>query len=1250
MSKTPKHIIEKIRKARAEGETKLALWDEKLSEIPEEIFSRDSFEEILLGENQIRSIPARIARLKKLRWLVLFDNPLEEIADVPSLGLDFFIYKNFKKLLSPAHLTGIKLTKDEMTSLDELKVLPQLTLLDLSDNRLTQLSEAIAKLQNLTTLYLNVNQLSQLPEAIARLQNLTTLFLGRNQFSQLPEAIVKIKNLTSLDLSENQFSQLPETIAKLQNLTSLDLSDNQFSQLPEVIAKLQNLTSLDLYDNQLSQLPEDIAKLQKLTSLDLSNNQITQLPEAIAKLQKLTSLDLSGNQFSQLPEAIAKLQKLTSLDLDANQFSQLPEAIVKLQNLTSLDLSRNRFSQLTKDIAKLQNLTTLNLSDNQFSQLPEDIAKLQNLTTLDLYDNQLSQLPEDIAKLQNLASLDLGGNQFSQLPEAIVKLKNLTSLNLGSNQLSQLPKAIAKLQNLTSLDLGDNRFSQLPGAIANLQNLTSLDLSRNRFSRLPEAIANLQNLTSLDLSRNRFSQLPEAIANLQNLTSLDLSQNNIKALPEFITKFKNLQSVYFKEETDYHSARSGELVLSENPIQYPPKEVIAQGMEAIRSFFSQQAVQGKQKFYEAKLILVGEPGAGKTSLMKKLFDENYPIPNPADKSTVGITVKTGWQFPDIKYHSQIFSANLWDFGGHEIQFMTHQFFLTSRALYVLLVDDRKQHTQFDYWFNIIKLLGGGSPVLVVLNERDCRSITNFDYDSFRKFYANDFAIEKREVDLGEKDLDRFRALRQQIQKMLCGLPHIGAELPAQWIPIRQELEKRRSENHITLAEYSRICAAHQIDRIEDQLVLSQYLHYLGIILHFQDDPQLAETAFLNPQWVVHAVYTILESDHAQKNKGRFSKKWMFGLWQEKGHSFAECNKLLNLMLKNNFELCYPLDSSGGEEYIAPQLLPGIRPAYPWPEKDHLHFRYQYQFMPKGIITRLIVRLNHLIARHNDEDLVWEKGVVFNWQGVAAQVTEEITKHEGLKVINMVLNGPAHSKKEFLSMLRAEIRGIHEKSFKGINVKEMVPIPWQPDAAVSYQHLLRLEAMGEREYIVEGVEKPVAVQKLLNGVELPNERRKFLEEFPEGIHVHNKIEVVQNNPQNVTQSNANQATATSHSEATSEFNFTMHLSGLQRGLNELREEVEEVEPEAAKEIAAIQQKLEKLEQTPKPEEVKKAGVMNKMKRFFDEANDTGTTLGKTVGKVKGGYKILQDVAGQYNKIAQWCGLPQVPEVFVKNSNQ
>ncbi|WP_414549176.1 leucine-rich repeat domain-containing protein, partial [Anabaena sp. CCY 0017] len=41
----------------------------------------------------------------------------------------------------------------------------------------------------LTTLYLSDNQISILPDAIARLQNLTTLYLSDNQISILPDAI-----------------------------------------------------------------------------------------------------------------------------------------------------------------------------------------------------------------------------------------------------------------------------------------------------------------------------------------------------------------------------------------------------------------------------------------------------------------------------------------------------------------------------------------------------------------------------------------------------------------------------------------------------------------------------------------------------------------------------------------------------------------------------------------------------------------------------------------------------------------------------------------------------------------------------------------------------------------------------------------------------------------------------------------------------------------------------------------------------
>ncbi len=1009
MSKTPPHIVKKIRAARERGETVFYLQRRGLTEIPSEIFEADTFEEIWLDDNQITMVPTEVAQLKKLRWLVLCDNPLKKVADVPGLVLDFAVYQQWQNKLQREHIAGLKLKRDDLPHLSELVDLPRLTFLDLSDNKLTALPESVTCLQNLTALHLFRNQLTALPENVTRLQNLTSLVLGANQ---------------------------------------------------------------------LTTLPESVTRLQYLTELSLNNNQLTALPENVTRLQNLTALGLYGNQLTALPESVTRLQ----------------------------------------------NLTTLGLGDNQLTALSESVGDLQNLTHLYLWRNQLTALPESVTRLQNLTTLDLDGNQLT-------------------------------------------------------------------------------------------------------------------TLPVFLTHMPKLTAIHFKEQEDYYSEKEREIVLSNNPITYPPKEVVAAGMEAVRSFFAQMERQGKSKLYEAKLLLVGEPGAGKTSLLNKLLDENYVIPNPNEASTIGITVKTGWQFPMPHKPEIAFSANLWDFGGQEIQYMTHQFFLTSRALYVLLADDRKQHTQFDYWLNIIKLLGQGSPVLVVLNEKNCKPITNFDYDTYRKLYQDDFKLKCYEVDLAQGGTS-FVLLRETIQSLLTQLPHIGEELPTRWIDIRQALEQQHARNHITLHEFKTLCEQHGIHSEVDQLTLSGYLHDLGVILHFQHDPQLADTLFLNPQWVVAAVYSVLDSDHAKKSKGRCTKRWMFEQWQSRGHDFSECNKLLSLMLKNNFELCYGLEGGSEEEYIAPQLLPNTRPAYEWNSAGNLLFRLQYPFMPKGIITRLIVRLHEWIEREAEEGLVWERGVVLRKHGVRAQVTEEITKQEGLKVINLVLDGSPIAQKEMLAEIRAELRAIHDKSFRGINVKEMVPIPEQPEIAVPYEHLLLLEDKGIERFIPQGYSDEVEVRRLLNGIEPPQKRRREYERYEEDIHVHVhnefKPEMKQYVNQNVQQTN------------TSTFNFDLHFSSLLGSLNELQEELEAVAPEQTKEIAELRERLKKLEGTKEEDKAKakESTALSKTRRLLESVNDTSTALGKTVEKIKGGVGIAQDLAKHYNKIADWCGLPQVPSIFLK----
>ena len=64
---------------------------------------------------------------------------------------------------------------------------------------------------------------------------------------------------------------------------------------------------------------------------------------------------------------------------------------------------------------------------------------------------------------------------------------------------------------------------------------------------------------------------------------------------------------------------------------------------------------------------------------------------------------------------------------------THQFFLSRRSLYVLVLDGRRDERP-EYWLRYIESFGGGSPVLVVLNKQDTNP--SFDVDRIalrRKF-------------------------------------------------------------------------------------------------------------------------------------------------------------------------------------------------------------------------------------------------------------------------------------------------------------------------------------------------------------------------------------------------------------------------------------------------------------------------------------------------------------------------------------
>ena len=557
----------------------------------------------------------------------------------------------------------------------------------------------------------------------------------------------------------------------------------------------------------------------------------------------------------------------------------------KEKHLEELDLSSNDREKLTEvppEVFDLTHLKVLKLKFNRISRISESLGKLTNLTILDLYENKLTELPKSLGKLTNLKLLFLSKNKLTELPESLGKLTNLSLLNSSENKLKKLPQSIGNLDKLTILKLWNNQLKTLPESLGNLNNLKVLNLWRNKLTTLPESLGKLTSLDELYLDNNQLTSLPESLGNLTNLTHLNISVN---------------------------------------PLVKPPIELAEQGIEEIMKYFQQLKEEGVDYIYEAKLLIVGEGGAGKTTLAKKIDNPNYNL-REDEESTKGIDIiKYSFPILDKEGKKRDFKVNIWDFGGQEIYHATHQFFLTKRSLYTLVADTRKEDTDFYYWLNVVELLSDNSPLLIIKNEKQNRK-REINETGLRGQFTN---LEKTLA----TNLANNRGLEEivtHIQNYIKSLPHIGEPLPKTWAQVRQALEQDK-RNYISLQEYLEICEKNGFTRYKDKLQLGGYLHDLGVCLHFQDeeDSLLYRTVILKPTWGTDAVYKVLDNDQVVNNQGYFTRKDLKSIWHEEKY-VQKRGELLELMKK--FQLCYQIPGNKNA-FIAPQLLSDNQPEYAW---------------------------------------------------------------------------------------------------------------------------------------------------------------------------------------------------------------------------------------------------------------------------------------------------------------------------------
>src|SRR6266540_2368228 len=548
--------------------------------------------------------------------------------------------------------------------------------------------------------------------------------------------------------------------------------------------------------------------------------------------------------------------------------------------------------------------------------IPEILWQLTNLLKLDLSSNSLTNLPHDIGFLTNLVALRLSNNKLEVLPPEIGQLRNLKSLHISHNTLKEIPSEIGNLTYLEMLELSSNRLTDLPFEIGQLINLTELDVSNNEIIAIPRSIEKLINLNHLDISKNKINYFPIEICRLPKLITLNLSSEGLLdrsfGKSRIIEKGNSIDRIP-REIFQLRELRYLDLI--GNPLPIPP-EILEKfdKPQIVLNYYFSVVEQQRKPLNEIKLILVGQGSVGKTSLVQQIlhgtFDQNQT-------KTEGISINQ-WMVDsqsEISNQKSEIKLNIWDFGGQEIMHATHQFFLTKRSLYLLVLDARltQEENRVEYWLKIIQSFGGESPVLIVGNKTDQHPL-DIDRTGLQKKYSNIVGILETSAATGAG----IEELKTAITEYVNNIPHVRDLLPETWFTVKSKLEELGKEkNFITQDEYLGLCDTNDITDETSQHTLIGFLHDLGVVLHFQDDPRLEALGILNPQWVTNGVYKILNSHTLFQNKGVLTLSMLDEILNLPEYPRGKRLFIVDMMKK--FELCYDIEPD--KTFLVPDLLP-----------------------------------------------------------------------------------------------------------------------------------------------------------------------------------------------------------------------------------------------------------------------------------------------------------------------------------------